>query len=465
MKKPYILLLLCLFTVAAQAQTTLTYSNTAVYNYSGLQAKIGGIGQNGITTGAVTEHYGLLGTATNANGENIGVVGTTRQSTVGSTPYYIGVLGDNINNGLTMTSAGVYGGFFQASTSGANSTINGLFSYAQGVNATSQVIGVEAKASNPASTAVNSTIAVRGITESGSSTINLLRDIANPGGYFSSNDGQGIYATTSGTYNLGNIFKVSQAVTGYSNQTGADFNIGVVGYTEGTGSFKYGVMGYVGGTAGSNVSAAIVGNDNINASNTYAGQFFGKVKINGDITGSSLSISGTKNFLIDHPLDPENKVLRHAAMESNEVLNQYSGNLTTDANGLAQVTLPAYFETLNKDFRYQLTVIGTFAQAIIKEEVRSNQFVVQTNQPGIKVSWQITGVRNDKVMQQHPFVAESPKEGNEKGNYLNPDAYGKAASATAMRPGFINGQRPPEIPQPAPAPKPRQGIRVATGTY
>ena len=465
MKKQYILFLLCLLTASAQAQTTLTYSNTAVYNYSGLPAKIGGIGQNSITTGAVTEHYGLLGMANNANGENIGVVGTTRQSTVGSTPYYIGVFGDNINNGLTMTSAGVYGGFFQGSTSGANSTINGIYSLAQGVNTTSEVIGVEAKASNLASTAVNSTIAVRGITESGSSgTSNFLKDPANPGGYFRSTDGQGIYATTSGTFKwLGN--KTSQAVTGYSNQTAVYLNAGLVGYAEGTGTYKYGVYGFLIGTAGSVSSAAIYGDDGINASNTYAGQFYGKVQVNGSITGASLSISGTKNFLIDHPLDPENKVLRHAAMESNEVLNQYSGNLMTDANGLATVSLPAYFETLNKDFRYQLTVIGTFAQAIVKQEVQKNQFVVQTNQPGIKVSWQITGVRNDKVMQQQPFVAESLKEGAEKGNYLNPDAYGKAASETAARPGFINGQRPPEVPQPVPAPRPKQGIRTATGTY
>lgn len=465
MKKPYILFLLCLLTASAQAQTTLTYSNTAVYDYSGLPAKIGGIGQNRITTGAVSEHYGLLGTATNANGENIGVVGTTRQSTVGSTPYYIGVLGDNINNGLSVTSPGVYGGFFQGSTSGANSTINGVYSSALGVNTTSQVIGVESFATNLASTAVNSTIAVRGFTESGSSnTSNFLKDLTNPGGYFRSNDGQGLYATTSGTFRwLGN--QVSQAITGYSNRASAYVNVGVVGYAEGTGNFKYGVYGYLNGTAGSNWSAAIVGEDNINVSNTYAGQFFGKVQVNGGITGTTLSISGTKNFLIDHPLDPENKVLRHAAMESNEVLNQYSGNVTTDANGLATVSLPAYFETLNKDFRYQLTVIGTFAQAIVKQEVQNNQFTVQTSQPGIKVSWQITGVRNDKVMQQRPFVAESLKEGAEKGNYLNPDAYGKAASATATRPGFINGQQPPEVPQPVPAPRPKQGIRVATGTY
>ena len=107
--------------------------------------------------------------------------------------------------------------------------------------------------------------------------------------------------------------------------------------------------------------------------------------------------TGTKNFTIDHPLDPENKILRHASIESNEVLNQYSGNIITDASGLASVILPNYFETLNKDFRYQLTVMGSFAQAIIKKEVFNNQFIIKSNRPNVKVSWQITGVRNTSI--------------------------------------------------------------------
>ena len=130
--------------------------------------------------------------------------------------------------------------------------------------------------------------------------------------------------------------------------------------------------------------------------------------------------------MIDHPLDPENKILRHAAIESNEVLNQYSGNIITDAAGLATVTLPNYFETLNKDFRYQLTAIGSFSQVIIKKKISNNQFIIQSKQPKVEVSWQITGVRNDRNMQYKPFVAESEKEEGEKGKYLSPEAYGKA---------------------------------------
>jgi hypothetical protein len=62
-------------------------------------------------------------------------------------------------------------------------------------------------------------------------------------------------------------------------------------------------------------------------------------------------VNGTKNFRIDHPLDPAHKYLQHAAIESNQVLNVYSGNVTTDKTGTATVRLPAYFDKLNTDPR------------------------------------------------------------------------------------------------------------------
>ena len=40
----------------------------------------------------------------------------------------------------------------------------------------------------------------------------------------------------------------------------------------------------------------------------------------------------------------------------------YNGNVTTDGNGTAVVTMPDWFEALNTDFRYQLTVIEQFAK-------------------------------------------------------------------------------------------------------
>ena len=49
------------------------------------------------------------------------------------------------------------------------------------------------------------------------------------------------------------------------------------------------------------------------------------------------------------------------------MMNIYTGNVVTDELGLATVKLPDWFEAENTDFRYQLTVIGAFAQAIVSQ--------------------------------------------------------------------------------------------------
>jgi hypothetical protein len=149
----------------------------------------------------------------------------------------------------------------------------------------------------------------------------------------------------------------------------------------------------------------------------------GKVVVNQDFT-----VVGVKAFTMDHPLDPANKLLMHAAAESNEVINFYSGNVTTDVSGKAVVNLPDYYEALNKDSRYQLTVIGTFAQAIISKEVLNNKFEITTNLPNVKVSWEVKGVRNDNRMKMHPFVAEEEKSVSQKGKYWDPASHNQPAS-------------------------------------
>jgi collagen type VII alpha len=69
-----------------------------------------------------------------------------------------------------------------------------------------------------------------------------------------------------------------------------------------------------------------------------------------------------------------------------------NGNVSTDANGYATVQLPAGYEAANSGFRYQLTVVGSdFAQAIVYQEISNNQFVIKTDKPGVKVSWQVSG--------------------------------------------------------------------------
>ena len=152
-------------------------------------------------------------------------------------------------------------------------------------------------------------------------------------------------------------------------------------------------------------------------------EVFGAIQLEGD-----LDVTGSKHFKIDHPLDPENKYLLHASVESSEVLNVYSGNAVTDARGVARITLPDWFEALNKDVRYQLTVVGTFAQAIVGEKVRNNRFTIRTSAPHVEVSWQVTGVRSDAAMARRPFRVEEDKPRDERGTYLDPEAFGQPAT-------------------------------------
>ena len=110
---------------------------------------------------------------------------------------------------------------------------------------------------------------------------------------------------------------------------------------------------------------------------TFAGLFVGRVRV----TGALQKAGG--GFTVDHPSDPENKYLSHSFVESPEMLNVYSGTVTTNRDGVARVRLPAYFEALNRDFRYQLTAIGEFARAMVSEEIQDNEFAIRTD-PGSK---------------------------------------------------------------------------------
>ncbi|HLO43627.1 MAG TPA: hypothetical protein VK175_04785 [Leadbetterella sp.] len=141
------------------------------------------------------------------------------------------------------------------------------------------------------------------------------------------------------------------------------------------------------------------------------------VKGSAHIAGNLSKAGGT--FKIDHPQDPLNKYLSHSFVESPEMINIYSGNITTDSDGVAKVSLPSYFEALNTDFRYQLTVIGEFAQAIVSKKIKENTFEIKTSTPNTEVSWQVTGTRKDEWALQNPIKVEEEKPMAEKGKLLN----------------------------------------------
>lgn len=165
--------------------------------------------------------------------------------------------------------------------------------------------------------------------------------------------------------------------------------------------------------------------------NNYAGYF------DGQLFATSAS-AGVKAFMIDHPLDPANKVLRHSSIESDERMNLYRGLVTTDSRGYATVTLPNWSSALNKDYLYQLTVIDdqdsdSFTLAKVVQQVKNGHFKIRTSAPNTKVSWQISGVRHDPTSEYMPLEVEEDKKGSARGKYLVPEAYGKDASFSIVQ--------------------------------
>ncbi|HEY6250626.1 MAG TPA: hypothetical protein VI685_11750 [Candidatus Angelobacter sp.] len=132
----------------------------------------------------------------------------------------------------------------------------------------------------------------------------------------------------------------------------------------------------------------------------------------------NLTVNGTKLFKIDHPLDPLNKYLSHAAIESSEMKDMYDGIVLLDEKGEADIKLPDWFQALNKDFRYQLTCIGGSAPIYVAQEIQDNRFRIAGGRPGLKVSWQVTGIRHDASAEANRFSVEEEKPAKERGHYL-----------------------------------------------
>jgi hypothetical protein len=105
--------------------------------------------------------------------------------------------------------------------------------------------------------------------------------------------------------------------------------------------------------------------------------------------------------------------------------NIYDGVVNLDRQGEAVVLLPDWFGALNKDFRYQLTCIGGFAPVFIAEEISENRFKISGGNPGTKVSWMVTGIRQDAWANAHRVPVEEEKPTQERGYYLHPELYGQ----------------------------------------
>ena len=224
--------------------------------------------------------------------------------------------------------------------------------------------------------------------------------------------GAGVYGETAGLSYAGVHGKTTEAlnaaVFGENTVTG---NRGSLGGSD------WGAKGF--STEGRGVEGSSTSGTGIyGESDGYAGYFSGDVHVTGNLSKS------TGSFVIDHPMDPENKYLRHSFVESPDMMNVYNGNVVLDKNGEAVVKLPEYFEALNQDFRYQLTCVGGFAPVYVAEEISENGFKIGGGRRGMKVSWQVTGIRNDRYAQANRIAVEEEKPIEARGYYLHPELYG-----------------------------------------
>jgi hypothetical protein len=264
------------------------------------------------------------------------------------------------------------------------------------------------------------------------------------------NDYSGLQINHAGTGFGTSVFHTGTGYGHYidmSNTTAANSNQAILGLHSGgttTAAIRVGDFEYIGTTLYDHIG--VFGYSNPGAGWGIGGQFqggyigvagfgddYGIVGFSGAVAAvfanGDLSASGVKAFTIDHPDDPENKLLKHFSIESNEVLNVYRGIAMLDNNGKAEIEMADYFEAININFSYQLTAIGTPKQPYVLTEIKNNKFIV-AGEPNTKVSWLVIAERNDEYLKQNPEkrAVEVAKTGKEKGKYLMPELYNQPTS-------------------------------------
>jgi hypothetical protein len=270
-------------------------------------------------------------------------------------------------------------------------------------------------------------------TSANTPAIEVRRDTVGPALLAYSANGYGVTGSANSGQGLRGISNSGEGVYGQSGAVGVygTGTTGVSGFSANTGvkgesSGGYGVHGIT--TTGYAVKGESTGTGS-------AGYFQGNVQVTGSLA------KGGGSFKIDHPLDPESKYLYHSFVESPDMMNVYNGNITLDEEGGAVVEMPSYFEALNKEFRYQLTAIGAPGPNLhVSEEIRENRFKIAGGKAGMKVSWQVTGIRQDPYAKTYRIPVEEDKPREERGLYLHPDVYGQPGTKQVGR------VDPPEIP-------------------
>jgi hypothetical protein len=284
--------------------------------------------------------------------------------------------------------------------------------------------------------------AVRGLSERGGyGVIGRSVGYGYSNSYFGVRGGSLDYIGVSGASDTGTgVDGIS--LSGYGVYGGSNSGYGVIGFS----NSGYGVIGFT--------------------HSGYAAYLGGNVVITGNLQ------KGGGSFKIDHPIDPANKYLHHSFVESPDMKNVYDGMVALDNKGEAEIELPDWFGALNKDFRYQLTAIGAPGPNLyIAEEISdtstttncssdssssnqnnnnnsndSSNFKIAGGTSGMKVSWQVTGIRKDPWANANRIRVEEDKPAKERGYYIYPDLYGQPEEKGISRLLYPEEEKWQEVP-------------------
>jgi hypothetical protein len=138
--------------------------------------------------------------------------------------------------------------------------------------------------------------------------------------------------------------------------------------------------------------------------------------VHGNLHVAGRISKGGGGFRIDHPLDPDRRWLSHSFVESPDMLTVYAGTATTDERCRAVVTLPPYFDALNSGPCVQVTPVGELAVVAVEGSVVDGAFAILSDRPGVRVHWQVTGVRQDAWARQNRIPVEEDKPVREDGS-------------------------------------------------
>lgn len=374
---------------ATAAQVDAVVGTTNAHSGRSGVVGIGNGANNGVYGQSIEAGYsGVWGNSTAGRGRGYGVSGFSASSegyavwahnTGGGTGVYADSTGGNAVFGTSQTGIGVHGasqsergGFFEVTSESGGWPAVMAITVGSGDAADFAVFGGQGQA------------AVNAYSFASATTLNAANLVGGPSAQFSAT------AATTGSYNL---------VTCINRNDGD------------------------GATA---IYATSVDTTSPIGTYVWAGVFDGSVWIRDDLFAEGHFFCPDKFFRIDHPLDPANKFLVHATVESPDRTTLYAGSVVLDARGELSVQLPDWFEALNSNFHYQLTCVGGYAPVYVAEEIRANRFRIAGGHAGLKVCWQITGVRHDAAARAHPVSVEVDKHATQRGLYQNPAAHGQA---------------------------------------